>query len=233
MQNNDNIHAGHRQRMRREMLEQQSFDKIGDHRILEVLLFYGIPRRDTNPIAHELLNKFGSLTGVLDAEIEELKSVKGMTENAAMLIKTIMPLARRYQHDKYKAGYQFENIDDTGSFLISKYLGRKNEAFAITSLDNNGKLLGFDIIRDGTPDTVEINMREVAKTVIKRNATCVIVSHNHIAANALPSKEDIKTTVLLRQTLENLGTTLLDHIIIAGDDYVSMRQSGDYSAIFK
>ena len=128
MQNNDNIHKGHRQRMRREMIEQDNIDKMSEHRLLEVLLFYGIPRRDTNTIAHELLNKFGSVTAVLEADIEELKSVKGMTENAATLIKTIMPLARRYQDDKFKAGSVFENIDELGRFLMRKYMGRKNEA---------------------------------------------------------------------------------------------------------
>ena len=103
MSKDENLHAGHRQRMRREMIEQNSFDQMGDHRILEVLLFYGIPRKDTNPIAHELLNKFGSLTGVMDAEFEELKAVKGMTENAATLIKTIMPIARRYNFGKFSS----------------------------------------------------------------------------------------------------------------------------------
>ncbi len=233
MQDNNNIHAGHRQRMRREMIEQNSFDKMGDHRILEVLLFYGIPRRDTNPIAHELLNKFGSITGVLDAEIEELKSVKGMTENAATLIKTIMPIARRYQNEKFKVGHKFGSGDEIGHFLISKYLGRKNEAFAVTSLDTKGRLLGFDIIGEGTPDTVEVNLRDIVKIVMKRNASAVIVSHNHVSTNALPSGHDIEMTKILKSSLASLGTCLLDHIIIAGDDYISMRQSEEYVAIFK
>ena len=233
MQNNDNIHKGHRQRMRHEMIEQDNIDKMSDHRLLEVLLFYGIPRRDTNSIAHELLNKFGTLTAVFEAEVEELKSVKGMTENAATLIKTIMPLARRYQDDKFKAGSVFENIDELGRFLMRKYMGRKNEAFAITCLDTKGKLLGFDILAEGTPDTVEVSLSDVAAVVIKRNASVAIVSHNHVATSAVPSNRDIEMTIKLKETIETLGTTLLDHIVISGDDYVSMRQSGKYRAIFK
>ncbi len=233
MQNNDNIHAGHRQRMRREMIEQDNIDKMSDHRLLEVLLFYGIPRRDTNPIAHELLNKFGSITAILEAEIEELKSVKGMTENAATLIKTIMPLSRRYLDDKFRSGSVFENIDALGHFLIRKYMGRKNEAFAITCLDTKGKLLGFDILAEGTPDTVEVSLRDVVSVVIKRNASVAVISHNHVSTNALPSNRDIEMTLKLKDTIESLGTTLLDHIIIGGDDYISMRQSKEYQAIFK
>ena len=233
MQNNDNIHKGHRQRMRREMIEQDSLDQMSEHRLLEVLLFYGIPRRDTNPIAHELLKKFGTLTAVFEAEVEELKSVKGMTENAATLIKTIMPLARRYQDDKFKAGSVFENIDELGRFLMRKYMGRKNEAFAITCLDTKGKLLGFDILAEGTPDTVEVSLRDVAAVVIKHNASVAIASHNHVATSAVPSNRDIEMTIKLKETIETLGTTLLDHIVISGDDYVSMRQSAEFSEIFK
>ena len=233
MSKDENLHAGHRQRMRREMIEQNSFDQMGDHRILEVLLFYGIPRKDTNPIAHELLNKFGSLTGVMDAEFEELKAVKGMTENAATLIKTIMPIARRYNFGKFKVGHNFKNIDEIGHFLIAKYIGRKNEVFAITSLDTKARLLGFDIIGEGTPDTVEISLRDIAQTVIKRNASCVIISHNHVDAFALPSISDIEMTVSIQRMLAGLGTNLLDDIIIAGDDYISMKQTEKYSEIFK
>ncbi len=233
MQEKKNVHAGHRQRMRRELIEQKSFDTIGDHRILEILLFYGIPRKDTNPIAHELLLKFGSLTGVMDAEIEELTSVKGMTEAAATLIKTIMPLARRYQSDKFKIGYKFENSNEIGKFLISRYIARKNECFAVTSLDNEGRLLGFDIVAEGLPDAVGVDFRDIVATVLRRNASCVIVSHNHIIRNALPSDEDVATTLSLKNSLESISVRLLDHVIIAGNDYISMRQSGEYAVFFK
>ncbi len=233
MQREENIHAGHRQRMRRELIEQDGFDRIEPHRILEVLLFYGIPRKDTNPIAHELLLKFGSLAGVMDADIESLMKVKGMTENAAALIKIIMPLARRYKDEKFKIGHKFDSCNEMGDFLVSKYIARKNECFAITSLDNEGGLLGFDIISEGIPDAVSVDFRDVASTVLRRNASCVIISHNHITKNALPSQEDIATTLSLKNSLESISVRLLDHVIIAGDDYISMRQSENYSIIFK
>ena len=229
----ENIHAGHRERMRKEVIKQNNFDALEDHRILELLLFYGIPRKDTNPIAHKLINKFGSLTGVFDADIAELVKVEGMTENAATLIKTIMPIARRYQEDKFKKGYLFKNIDEIGTFLIKRYMGFKNEIFAITCLDAGGKLLGFDTINEGNADSVGITLREIAAIVLKYNASCVIVSHNHTNGNALPSKEDVEMTIALKTALAQLSTRLIDHIIVAGNDYVSLAQSREYASIFK
>lgn len=228
-----NVHAGHRERMRKEVIRQNDFDSLNDHRILELLLFYGILRKDTNPIAHELIAKFGSLSGVLDADFEELVKVKDVTENAATLIKTILPLARRYQDDKYVKGYVFQNIDEIGHYLIKRYFGRASETFAVTSLDASGKFLGFDIVNEGTVDTVGVIWRDIAATVLKHNAACVIISHNHTSGNALPSDPDVEMTIALKKSLTQLGTRLLDHIIVAGDDYVSLAQSAKYAAIFK
>ena len=227
-----NVHAGHRQRMREEILKHKDFDALQPHRILEVLLFYGIPRKDTNPIAHELLNKFGSLSGVLDAEFSDLVSVKGMTENAATLIKTVLPLARRYENDKFKAGYKFANVDEIGKYLLRRYLAFKNETFGVICLDSAGRLLGFDVLGEGATDVVAVNFRDIAMIVLKYNAPCVIVVHNHIGS-AVPSDEDIEMTISLKRSLASLGTRLLDHMILSGDDYVSMRQSKKFSAIFK
>lgn len=228
-----NVHIGHRQRLRDEVSSQNQFDVLPDHRILELLLFYGIPRKDTNPIAHELINKFGSLTGVIDASYDDLASTKGMTKNAATLIKTIMPIARRYQNDKYKPNYIFKNIDEIGDYLIDKFLGRENETFAVVCLDTAGKLLNFNLLNQGMGDTVGITWRDIATVVLNQNAPCVIIAHNHTSGNALPSEADLEMTRVLKKSLAQLGTRLLDHIIVAGDDYVSLAQSADYVAIFK
>ncbi|MBO5210620.1 MAG: DNA repair protein RadC [Clostridia bacterium] len=230
---NDNLHEGHRQRMREEILKRNDFDALQDHRLLELLLFSAIPRKDTNPIAHELLNTFGSISSVLDAEIEDLAKVKGMTQNAAILIKTIMPLARRYQDCKFKEGYSFANIDEMGEYLIRKHLGHKKETFMVTCLDVAGKLIVSEVVNTGAADSVDVNLRDIVACIFKHNSPCVIVSHNHNGESALPSKEDIEMTIGLSRSLSQLQIRLLDHIIVAGDDYVSLRQSAKYTAIFK
>lgn len=228
-----NVHIGHRKRLREEVVSQNGFDSLPDHRILELLLFYGIPRKDTNEIAHSLINKFGNLTGVLDADLEELASVKGMTKNAATLIKTVMPIARRYQDQKFGIGHVFKNIDEIGEFLMNRHMGRKNETFGITCLDTGGKLISFQILNEGVADTVGVTWRDIATVVLNHKAPCVIISHNHVSGNALPSEQDIQMTIELKKALTQLGTRLLDHIIVAGDDYVSLAQSAKYVAIFK
>lgn len=230
---NKNPHKGHRQRMREEVMSQNNFDVLQDHRLLELLLFGAIPRKDTNVIAHELLEEFDSIAGVLDAEVHDLAAVKGMTQNAAILIKTVMPLARRYKNNKFKEGYKFANIDEVGDFLIQKYLGHKNETFAITCLDAAGKFISFEMVNEGVADSVNVTLREVAACVLKHNAQWVIISHNHNIDNALPSDADIKMTMELQKSLAQLDIRLLDHIIVSGNDYISMRQSAEFVSIFK
>ena len=230
---NKNPHKGHRQRMREEVMSQNNFDVLHDHRLLELLLFGAIPRKDTNVIAHALLDEFGSISGVLDAEVHDLAAVKGMTQNAAILIKTVMPIARRYTNNKFKEGYKFANIDEVGDFLIQKHLGHKNETFAITCLDAAGKFLACEVVNEGVADSVNITFREVAACVLKHNAQWVIISHNHNVDNALPSDADVKMTIELQKALKQLEIRLLDHIIVSGNDYISMRQSAEFVSIFK
>ena len=112
-------------------------------------------------------------------------------------------------------------------------MGRKNETFAIICLDAKGKLKRFEMLNDGTEDMVDITWREIASVVLKHNASYVIISHNHTSGNALPSESDIQMTISLRSSLTQLGTRLLDHIIVAGNDYISMRQSAEFAEIFK
>ncbi len=231
--NEKNPHEGHRQRMREEVMRQNDFDALADHRLLELMLFGAIPRKDTNVIAHALLDEFGSIAGVLDAEVHDLAAVKGMTQNAAILIKTVLPVARRYKNNKFKEGYVFKNIDEVGDFLIQKHLGHKNETFAITCLDAAGKFLACDIVNEGVADSVDVTFREVAACVLKHNAQWVVISHNHNVNNALPSEADIKMTIELQKSLAQLDIRLLDHIIVSGNDYISMRQSAEFASIFK
>lgn len=229
----ENPHKGHRQRMRSELLKVNEFDSIHDHRLLEAILFSAIPRKDTNPIAHDLMNTFGSMAGVLDAEVDDLAAVKGMTRNAAFLLKMIMPIARRYKDSKFTEGYSFANIDEMGEYLIQKHLGNKNETLMVTCLDASGKLIGSEIVNVGSSDSVLVNLRDIVACIFKYNSSCVILSHNHNTKNALPSKEDIQMTIELNEALARLQICLLDHIIVSGGDYVSLRQSAQYSSIFK
>lgn len=228
----ENIHSGHRERVKRDFLENGFNETTPPHKIIEMLLFYSIPRKDTNETAHELLNRFGSVSGILDASVEQLTEVPGVNINTAALIKLIIPIARIYKNDKSTAAEKFESIDGLCDYLMNKYFGYAREVFTVLSLTAGGKLIGCDVLSEGNISEVNISTREVIETVLKRRAACAVIAHNHPDGVALPSREDIDVTETVKSALSHINVKLLDHIIIAGDDYVSMAQSKCFKYIF-
>lgn len=228
----DNIHKDHRKRIRKEFLEQGFNMNTPKHKILEMLLFYGIAQKDTNKIAHRLIENFGSIEGVLEADSDELQKIEGIGENCAALIKLSQYIAVRYYDEKNKFNKRFNNLNEICEMVTKKYLGVKNEKVAVTCLDKSGKFLGFDFIGEGDIESVGISVRRIIEIAFKRNATAVLISHNHPAGNALPSDVDITITENIAKSLKQLNIEFLDHIIIADNDFVSLRQSYQYGYIF-
>lgn len=228
----ENSHTGHRKRLRQELTQQDFHESIPDYKILEALLFYGIPQKDTNQLAHLLINTFGSLGAVLEADAYDLFQVKGMTERAVTLIKMILPLSRRYHSEKYKVKHQFRSVEEIGDFLKAKHFGYNKEVFMVTTFTDEGCMIACDIINKGDANSVSLSVKAVVQAVLKHNAPCVIISHNHISKSALPSKNDIQTTKTLFYTLKQMNIRLLDHIIISENDYVSMAQSEEHRSLF-
>ncbi len=229
----ENKHEGHRERVRRDFLENGFSETTPPHKILEMLLFYSIPRRDTNEIAHDLIDTFGSIQGVLDATPEQLLKVKYITENTVALIKLILPIATIYRASKVNYDRSFTSTNQIGDYLIEKYLCYNKETVAITSFNGKGQMLGFDVLAEGDSSSVELSVRKIVEIVMKRNPVCVVLSHNHPSGFAIPSNEDLALTAKLFDILANINVRLLDHIIIANNDYVSLAQSRDYKAIFQ
>ena len=212
---------GHRQRLR-DKFTNNGLDSFHDHEILELLLFYAIPRRNTNGIAHELIKTFGSLSDVLDAPVEKLKAVDGIGDNAATLLKLIPQLARRYSMSKGS----FDNILDTtqrsGDYILPFFLSQRDEVVLLVCLDSKNKVLNAQIIHRGSVNSTDISLRKILETAFTYNATKVILAHNHPSGIALPSTEDINTTKYIRDALKILSIKLVDHIIVADGDFVSM-----------
>ncbi len=229
----ENLHKDHRKRVKQDFLRNGFDHKTPPHKVLELLLFYCISRKDTNDLAHELINRYGSLSGVLDAPIKELITFNGLTESNVILLKMIMPIARVYQYEKITKKTKFRDIDDIGDFLLHEYAGIFDESVAMLCLNSSGKVLDFDFISEGDPSSVGLSVRDVIKVAINSGCTTVVLAHNHPSGIALPSAADIKITEQVAQALKHIGVHLLDHIIIADDDYVSMRSSAEYSDIFK
>ena len=229
----ENVHSGHRERVRKEFLKNGFDEDTPPHKIMEMLLFYSIPRKDTNEIAHELVSRFGSIAGIIDAPVDELVKVNGVNTNTAALIKLIMPVARRYMFDKKRNTHKYSNIDEVGNYLLSRYIGYSKEVFSITSFSGSGSILGFDILSEGDVSEVSISTRTVIEAVLKRQAVCAIIAHNHPDGVAVPSDNDIAVTENIKNALAHINVRLLDHLIIADGDYVSMAQSRLYKHIFE
>lgn len=227
-----NIHDGHRERARQEFL-QHGFDRnTPPHKILELLLFYCVGRVDTNPIAHELIKKYGSVAGVLDAPVEELAAFKGLNERSAVLLKLIMPIAQRYIYDKQEQKPTFCSLEGIGKYMLANFLGQTREKVGVMCLDTKGSLLSFEFLGEGDIASVGLSQRALVKEALKTNATAVVLCHNHPNGIAVPSDSDVSITEQSAKTLSNIGVQLIDHIIVADTDFVSMAQSEQYGYIF-
>lgn len=218
------VHDGHRKKMRARFLE-TGLDAFADHEALELLLYYAIPRKDTNGIAHELMNRYGTLEAVLSAPVEDLMRVEGIGEQAAVLLKLVPKVVQKARLSANKDTI-LNSTERAGSFLLERFRGEKNEVIYQLCLDKKGKLLSCRRLNEGGADSSELNLRRLVENALLASASAVILSHNHPSGIALPSTEDYVTTERVQEALRVVGVTLVDHIIVADDDFVSMADSG-------
>jgi len=221
------IHAGHRQRLKERFLR-EGLDNFEEHQVLELLLFYGIPQRDTNEIAHELIRKFGSLSKVLEATPEELAEVKYVGDNVTTLFRLITEVARYYQVNCAMREMILPTIDACGRYLVPFFHGRQNETVFLLGLDAKCKVLSCEKVGEGSVNSAGIPVRKIVEMALKANATSVILAHNHPSGLAIPSGEDVQTTRRVAMALDAVEIGLVDHIIVADSDWVSLSQSELY-----
>lgn len=217
------MHQGHRERMRKKFLL-NGFDNFEDHEILEFILFYAIPRKDTNEIAHLLIEKFGSLDAILDAPINLLKEVDGIGESAAIFIKMISSLARTYVERKNSTINNYKDESDLNHKIALKFIGRTEETVAVILLDAKGKIIYEGIITKGSVNAVNIYLRKIIELITLYNASSILIAHNHPSGIAVPSQEDIETTAKLSNIFQSMNINFLDHIIVADHDFVSLKE---------
>ena len=223
----DNIHAGHREKMRDRFIRDKGFENFEDHQILELLLFYAIPRSDTNPLAHELLDQFGSLKGVLEARPEQLMQIKGIGKEAATLISMVVPLTRVWHRCAMNVPDRIGNSREAENYCLSILAGERTERFYVVSLNAQCKVLGRRKISEGSLSEVSAYPRMVMETALNYNAHSVLLCHNHPGGTCAPSPEDVSSTLQLQRLLNGVGILVLDHIIVAADKTYSMIQHGD------
>ena len=222
---NPSVHKGHRERLKARFLE-SGLDTFTDIQALELLLFYAIPQKDTNPTAHALLEHFGSLSQVLDAEVEELKKVPGIGDHTVTLLRLVTELARFYQVDSAQRTQVLTSLDACGAYLVPRFFGRKVETVFLLCLDAKCKVLCCREVGEGSVNAASISVRKVVETALSANATTVVLAHNHPSGVALPSGDDVQTTRRIAAALSAVDVKLIDHIVVADGDFISMAQSG-------
>ena len=219
------IHDGHRERMKARFLE-YGLDNFDDIQILEMLLFYSIPMGDVNPTAHALLNHFGSLAAVFDAPFDELVKVRGVGRNSATLIKLIPQIDRRYMISKNAFDNILNSTETLGRYIMPRFHGETDEVVYLICLDAKLRVLSCKIVGRGSVKSTGFSVRKIVETALACNASCAVLAHNHTSGIALPSREDAVATKMLYDALLSVDIRLIDHIIVAGDDFVSMADSG-------
>ncbi|MBE6913551.1 MAG: DNA repair protein RadC [Ruminococcaceae bacterium] len=221
----ENIHEGHRARLKNKF-RKHGLDSFTDIEALELLLMYAIPRRNTNELAHALLDRFKSFHRVMEADISELEQVPGIGENAALLIRLTRDMSRRYQQSGCKRGTVIRSSAEAGAFLLPFFEYCREENSMLLCMDAAGRVIDCHHLAKGSPAAVGMAARELADLALRDKAARVILAHNHVSGIALPSRADVEATARVAAMLRMLDIELMDHIVVSEGDFVSMRDSG-------
>ena len=219
------VHDGHRGRLKRRFAE-HGLDNFDDVNVLELLLFYVRPRQDTNVIAHALLEYFGSLDRVLEADIADLERVSGVGHETAVYLHLIPQVSRRYMMRKSAPGERLDSTEAAGKYLVPLFMHERDEVVYMLCLDSQCGLINRRLMARGAANSAEVSTRQIVEFALSQNASKVILAHNHPNGVALPSREDEQTTARLLSALAAVEVELVDHIVVAGGDYVSFAESG-------
>ena len=217
----------HRQRVKARFQE-EGLDHFDPVHALELLLFYAIPQKDTKPAARALLDRFGSYAAVLEASREELEAVAGVGPAVATFLNLVHASGGYYQAQKAAEEKILDDVEKYGSYLLKRFYGRRRETVFLLCLDAKCKLLSCQLVGEGDVNSANIPMRRIVELALAANATSVVLAHNHPSGIAVPSREDVLTTRQLAMALGAMDMILVDHIVAADDDFVSMVQSGYY-----
>lgn len=217
---------GHRKRMK-DRFRMEGLDHFDERYVLELLLFYCIPRQDTKELACRLLEYFGSIVQVLEASAEELEKVPGVGEGVSTFLSLRSAVERYYQIKKAaQSDLILDTADACGTFLWPYFMNKRNEYVYLLCLDSKCKVLTCKQIGEGSVNSANVSIRKIIETALSSNAISVILAHNHPGGLAIPSNDDIQTTYRLAKAMEAVDVQLADHFIFSDIDYISMNVSG-------
>jgi len=219
-----NLHGGHRERLRARYLNHGG-ETFADHELLELLLFYAIPRRDTNKLAHQLIRRFGSLHALMNATPQQLMQLGGVGDATAVLLSSIRQFGKRLESFQPAAKPVIPSASVAGNYLVSFLDSERSECFCLLCLDLQKHLLCTKTINRGTIDEVRVYPRTVVETALQYPTAYVIIAHNHPSGQMGASSADTDTTTLLIRLLKPMNITLLDHIIVGNGTYFSFSEN--------
>ncbi len=227
-----NIHEGHRKRVRSSVDTDPDFTTFSDHEILEYLLFATLPRIDTNPVAHELIDNFGSFSGVLNATVNELVKIPRISEATARMITAIIPAARRAEISRLRNNVYLDTAKKAVEYVHPFFMNRNREFVYLISLDIYDRVLCVNLIANGDVNFSSFDIKKVIECACRNSAAKVILAHNHPAGSLVPSEADVDVTKKLGIALTAMGIMLVDHLIFTASDYFSFYASGKIEEIY-
>lgn len=214
------IHSGHRQRLKERFLR-DGLDGFEKHNMLELLLFYTIPQKDTNPIAHALLDRFGSLGGVFSASVDELCTVNGVSEHTATLIKLIPEMWRNVACE-IRPDVRYDSVNKLGRLMIDRLSGLTVETIILVLMDNSWHILEIIKLGEGSVNQVRMDTRKLIEHAIRTNAAMALLAHNHPNGTLVASPEDLVTTTAVAAAFQTIRVEFLEHLLVAGDRYLPL-----------
>ena len=223
----ENLHLNHRARMRGRLFSAGS-GSLCDHELLEMFLYNSDRRKDTNATAHRLINRFGSLKGVITADEGELRSVEGVNEPAVASIVVLRELMRRIDVGDRKVPPSFESIEDMYKYIAELYKYSSEEEMHLMLFDKSMRVIDCILVKKGDGDSVRPNMKMMAQTVFERDAAGIVLSHNHLNGNLIPSGEDVWLTRDICGAFNAFGIEVIDHVLVAGGACVSVMKTGGF-----
>ncbi len=217
------LHEGHRKRVKSRYLT-EGLDAFEEHQVLEMLLFFCIPMKDTNELAHKMIREFGTLAGLFEADPRDICKRCGVSENTALLVSLVPSLARRYFKGKWGDKPILNSSIKAGEYVMSLFTGRTYEAFFVICLDSQNRVNYAALLHEGTLNEVSVYPRLVVEMVLRHQSNSVILAHNHPGGSLNPSNDDMELTKKIKAALEPISVKVVDHIITAGDKYMSFKE---------
>lgn len=216
-----NLHENHRDRLKNKFLSGGA-DVLEDHEFIELLLFYALPRQNTNEIAHRLINEFGTLGEIFDADIENLMKIDGISKHTATMFKLMSVCVNKYVNDKNNIANAMLTPKNINTYIKNLFYGHTNEIAYAILLDKECIVKKVRKLSEGTVNAAPMYPREVVKLAVNERYPYMILAHNHPNGNAMPSQSDLQITKTIELALSFVEVRLVDHVIVSGEKVISL-----------